>query len=358
MRVNWLALQDFRNYTAARLDLAPNGLTVVVGENGQGKTNLLEALGWLATLSSFRGVTNEALVRQGATHAYVRAEIDRDGRTMLLEAEIPARGAPRVLVNGNALKRSADLLGALRVSVFSPDDLALVKAGPSHRRQLLDDALVALAPRHAETIAAVERVLKQRGALLRQSGGKATPEVVSTLDVWDAKLAEHGTALVEARRDLVTRLEPIVATAYASVADGAAAIGLRYVPSWEGELHAALAAVRGDDLRRSVTTIGPHRDELDLSIGSLPARTHASQGEQRSLALALRLAVHDAVTESTGSPPLLLLDDVFSELDPHRSAALLATLPVGQALLTTAGELPVGAAPSATVTVHAGALAP
>ncbi|HUR78913.1 MAG TPA: DNA replication/repair protein RecF [Acidimicrobiales bacterium] len=362
MRVNWLAIRDFRNYTQARLDLAAHGLTVVIGENGQGKTNLLEALGWLATLSSFRGVTNEALVRQGATNAYVRAEVERDGRTMLLEAEVPLRGAPRVLVNGNALRRSADLLGALRVSVFSPDDLALVKAGPTHRRQLLDDALVALAPRHAETIASVERVLKQRGALLRQAGGKATPEVVSTLDVWDAKLAEHGAALVTARRELVIRLEPMVAKAYATVATGAAAIGLRYAPSWADDsnddnlderaaLHAALTKARSDDLRRGVTTIGPHRDELDLHIGSLPARTHASQGEQRSLALALRLAIHDAVTETTGSPPILLLDDVFSELDPQRSSALVAALPAGQALLTTAGHLPEGASPAATVTI-------
>jgi DNA replication and repair protein RecF len=358
VRVNWLSVQDFRNYTAARLELAPDGLTVVIGENGHGKTNLLEALAWLATLSSFRSAPNEALVRQGADRAYVRSEIDRDGRVVLIEAEVPPRGSPRVLVNGNALKRSADLLGALRVSVFSPDDLALIKAGPSNRRQLLDDALVALAPHHAETISAVERVLKQRGALLRQAGGKATPVVVSTLDVWDTKLAQHGTALVDARRDLVTQLEPRVAKAYASVASGAAAIGLRYVASWHDDLHTALTAARTDDLRRGVTTIGPHRDELELHIGSLPARTHASQGEQRSLALALRLAVHDAVSEATGSPPILLLDDVFSELDPHRSAALLAALPAGQAILTTAGQLPAGAAPAATVTITNGTIAP
>ena len=334
----------------------PDGLTVVVGENGHGKTNLLEALAWLATLSSFRGAPNEALVRQGSERAYVRAQIDRDGRTVRIEAEIPPRGAPRVLVNGNALRRSTDLLGALRVSVFSPDDLALIKAGPAHRRQLLDDALVALAPHHAETISAVERVLKQRGALLRQAGGKATAEVISTLDVWDTKLAEHGTALVEARRDLVTRLEPLVAKAYASVASGAAAIALRYVASWPGELHAALTAARSDDLRRGVSTIGPHRDELELHIGTLPARTHASQGEQRSLALALRLAVHHAVTDATGGAPVLLLDDVFSELDPHRSAALVAALPTGQAVLTTAGVLPPGAAPAATVRIREGAI--
>ncbi|MEY2418457.1 MAG: replication and repair protein RecF [Actinomycetota bacterium] len=340
------------------MELAPDGLTVVVGENGQGKTNLLEALAWLATLSSFRGAPNDALVRQGADRAYVRAEIDRDGRAVRIEAELPPRGSPRVLVNGNALRRSTDLLGALRVSVFSPDDLALIKAGPSHRRDLLDDALVALSPHHAETITAVERVLKQRGALLRQAGGKATPEVVSTLDVWDAKLAEHGTALVTARRELVTRLEPLVAKAYAAVAEGAASITLRYAASWEGELHAALQAARQDDLRRGITSIGPHRDELELHIGTLPARTHASQGEQRSLALALRLAVHYAVTEATASAPILLLDDVFSELDPHRSAALVSALPPGQAVLTTAGALPPGATPAATVRIANGTIEP
>jgi DNA replication and repair protein RecF len=364
MRVNWLTVQDFRNYESAELHVAPDGLTVVVGENGQGKTNLLEAIGWLATLASFRGAPNDALVRQGASSAFVRAEVDRDGRRTLIEAEVPQRGAPRVLVNGKALRRSADLLGALRVSVFSPDDLALIKAGPSHRRQLLDDALVALHARHAETITAVERVLKQRGALLRQAGGRATPEVVSTLDVWDSKLAEHGSALVVARQELVTRLEPLVAKAYAAVAAGASPITLRYAASYEsvadlderGALAAALAAARDADLRRGVTTVGPHRDELDLHIGSLPARTHASQGEQRSLALALRLAVHEAVTETTGAPPILLLDDVFSELDPARSAALLAHLPGGQAILTTAGPLPEGAAPAATVSIAAGRL--
>ncbi|MEY2399415.1 MAG: replication and repair protein RecF [Actinomycetota bacterium] len=364
MRVNWLAVQDFRNYTSARLDIAPDGLTVVEGQNGQGKTNLLEAIGWLATLSSFRGAPNEALVRQDARAAFVRAEADRDGRRLLLEAEIPRAGAPRVLVNAQPLRRSRDLLGAVRVSVFSPDDLSLIKGGPAERRQLLDDALVALAPQHTETIAAVERVLRQRGALLRSAGGKATADVVATLDVWDSKLAEHGAVLVNARRALAAQLEPVTAKAYAAVAQGAAAIGLRYVPSWSNPteidtraaLHAALGAARADDLRRGVTTLGPHRDELELHIGTLPARTHASQGEQRSLALALRLAVHETVTEVTGAAPVLLLDDVFSELDAHRSAALLANLPPGQAILTTAGPLPEGAKPASTVRVEAGTI--
>ncbi len=362
MRVNWLAVQDFRNYAAAELHLAPDGLTVVVGENGQGKTNLLEALAWLATLNSFRGAPNDALVRQGAAAAFVRAEVDRDGRRMTLGAEVTPRGSPRVLVNGQPLRKARDLLGAIRVSVFSPDDLTLVKGGPAERRRLLDDALVSLHPQHAETIAAVDRVLRQRSALLRQAGGKATPEVVATLDVWDTKLAEHGAVLVVARRGLVARLEPVVAKAYANVADGAATVTMRYVASWTRDdatlerdaLHTALHAARADDLRRGVSTVGPHRDEIDLHIGTLPARAQASQGEQRSLALALRLAVHDVVTETTGAAPILLLDDVFSELDAQRAAALVSHLPTGQAILTTAGALPPGASPAATVRIEDG----
>lgn len=354
MRVLWLALRDFRNYATAELHLAPEGLTVVHGDNGEGKTNLIEAIGWLATLSSFRGAPSEALVRTGAPSAVIRSEAERDGRRLTIEAELPAAGTPTVLVNRQRLRRSRDLLGALRASVFSPDDLALVKGGPSERRRLLDDALVALHPRHAETQSAVERVLRQRGTLLRQAGGRLTPEIASTLDVWDTKLAEHGTALADARRELVAALEPAVAKAYDQVASSSDRVTLRYVTSWDDDLGAALASARPDDIRRSATTVGPHRDELALTIAELPARTHASQGEQRSLALSLRLGVHTSVTEATGSPPVLLLDDVFSELDPDRSAALTAHLPAGQAVLTTAGPLPPGASPAKTVRIIEG----
>ena len=357
MRVLWLTLRDFRNYETAELTLAPEGLTVVHGDNGEGKTNLIEAIGWLATLASFRGAPNDALVRAGAAAAVIRSEAERDERRLTIEAEIPLSGTPTVLVNRQRLRRSRDLLGALRVSVFSPDDLALVKGGPSERRRLLDEALVSLHPRHAETQASFERVLRQRGTLLRQAGGRLTPEIASTLDVWDAKLTEHGTALAEARRDLVTRIEGPVAKAYDQVAAASARVSLRYVSSWGEDLGAALAAARADDVRRAANTVGPHRDELELRIAELPARTHASQGEQRSLALSLRLGVHTAVTEATETPPVLLLDDVFSELDPARSAALMTHLPAGQAVLTTAGPIPPGASPAKTVRIAGGRVA-
>ena len=354
MRVQRLWLTDFRSYTEAELEPAP-GLTAIVGANGQGKSNLLEAVAYLATLSSFRGAPGDALVRAGCERAVVRAEAERDGRRLLLEAELRTTGRDRVQVNRQPLRRARDLLGNLRVTVFSPDDLALVKGGPGERRRYLDQALVALHARHDATQSDLDRVLRQRNTLLKQAGGRLTADVESTLDVWDAKLAAVGETLAAARQQLVDRLEPATAKAYDQVAAAAADVSLVYEAPWrQAGLAAALAAARTDDLRRGVSTVGPHRDELQLSVGGLPARTHASQGEQRSLALALRLAAHGVVADDTGTPPVLLLDDVFSELDPDRSDALLAHLPPGQSLLTTAGHLPEAAAPELVVRVHGG----
>ena len=355
MRLRRITLADFRSYEAAELEPA-EGLTVIVGANGEGKTNLLEAIGYLATLSSFRGAPGDALVRQGAPSAVIRAEvIDADDRAALVEAELRRAGRDRVMVNRQTLRRARDLLGTVRVSVFSPDDLALVKGGPAERRRYLDDALVACAPKHDRTLVDLERILRQRNALLKQAAGRVTPEVEATLDVFDAKLAETGERLGTARAALVERLEPIVAKAYDVVASAAAAVTVGLDAPWQTQgLAAALAASRTEDLRRAVTTVGPHRDDAVLTINGMPARTHASQGEQRSLALALRLGAHELVTERAGSAPILLLDDVFSELDPDRSVALLRAIPVGQALLTTAGVLPQGLEPEQVVTVRDG----
>jgi DNA replication and repair protein RecF len=372
VRLVRLWVGDYRNYESAELEPAPEGLTVIQGGNGDGKTNLLEAIGYLATLSSFRGAPPDALIRHGADRGVVRAEVEREGRSVLLEVELHAGGRHRMMVNRQPVRRARDLLGALRVSVFSPDDLSLVKGGPAERRQYLDEVLVALRPANEALRADVERILRQRNALLKQAGLKQTgwkrsgnqlsPDIASTLDVWDAKLTEAGEALAVAREDLVVALEPQVTMAYGQLAAGRGDVTLAYQRSWRGPLSHALAAARDDDLRRASTTVGPHRDELSLAVAGggrdvpvpLPARTHASQGEQRSLALALRLGAHALVAESTGSSPVLLLDDVFSELDAARGAALLSSLPVGQALLTTAGPSPAGASPTRTVHVRAG----
>jgi DNA replication and repair protein RecF len=356
VRVDRLWLTDFRSYRDAELTLAPT-VTAIVGANGEGKTNLVEAIAFLATTSSFRGAPNDAMVRVGAATAVVRAEALRDERRLLIEAEISVAGRTRIQVNRQRLPRAKDLLGALRVSVFSPDDLELVKGGPGERRRYLDDALVALHPRNDQLRTDVERVLKQRNALLRQAGGRLTDEVASTLEVWDDRLAVAGDRLGAARAELVESLVPELTRCYQVVAGVEVAVEAIYRPEWlDTGLADALTAARGADLKRGVTTVGPHRDELHLSIAGLPARTHASQGEQRSLAFALRMSTHTLVAASVEAPPVVILDDVFSELDPWRSRALLDAIPVAQTILTTAGALPDGVRPEQQVVVEGGSL--
>jgi DNA replication and repair protein RecF len=335
------------------------GLTVVEGPNGVGKTNLLEAIAYLATRSSFRGAPPEALVRAGCDEGVVRAEVVRDGRELLIEASIRPGGRGRVQINRQRITRNRELLDALRVTVFSPDDLELVKGGPSSRRHFLDDLLVALHPRNDSVRTEFERVVRQRNALLKQSRGRLTAEIETTLGVWDTKMIAAGEALAEAREATLGELRPIVAQAYDSVARAPAHVAMRYEAPWrDGGLAAALAELRDQELRRGVSLVGPHRDEVSVTIGALPARTQASQGEQRSLALALRLAAHAAVARATATAPVLLLDDIFSELDPDRAAALVTHLPAGQTILSTAVGPPGGVEPGVVLGVDDGRLVP
>ena len=216
MLVRRLTLSQFRSYERAELDPAP-GLTVIIGRNGQGKTNLVEAIAYLSTLSSFRGVPSQVLIRDGAEAAGLAIKIDTDGRAIDIETTIARRGANKTLVNGQRLTRSRDLLGSLRVTVFTPDDLELIKGGPSGRRNYLDELLVALRPSWDLVLTDLDRVLRQRATLLKQSGGRIDGEVLSTLDVWDARLADLGTKLGEGRRQLVAELSPVVAEAYGNL---------------------------------------------------------------------------------------------------------------------------------------------
>jgi DNA replication and repair protein RecF len=352
-----LELLDFRNYHEA-LFTPIAGTTLIVGDNGHGKTNLVEAMAYLATLTSFRGAAPEALVRLGAERAVLRARVrDADGRVSEIEAELGPAGRNRVQVNRQRLARARDLLGVVRVTVFSPDDLTLVKGGPAERRRLLDDTLVALAVKYDASRRELDRVVRQRNVLLRQTAGRLDEDAARTLEVWDAKLVEVGEQFGHARATLVARLDPFVDEAYEQLAGTPTTIGLSYDPPWRRVgLAASLAEARRADLRQGVSTVGPHRDELMLTVSGLPARTHASQGEQRTLAIALRLAAHRLIAERTGSTPVLILDDVLSELDPGRGAALLGHLPGGQIVLTTAGPIPSAAAPQRVVRIEHGTI--
>jgi DNA replication and repair protein RecF len=356
-----LWLTDFRCYREAQLELAP-GVTVVSGANAQGKTSLLEAVSWVATGASFRGVLDAALVRTGCESAIVRAQVVDGARTQLLEAEIRANGRNRVRVNQQTLRRAQDRAELLRVTVFSPDDLQLVKGGPAGRRGYLDDLLVSIAPRYAAVRVDYERVLRQRNALLRH--GVHDSDDRHTLDVFDAQLARAGAELTRGRLRLLERLTPVVDEAYRELAGNAVPITAVYESAWLGAdadepepaFLVALQERRRAEQERRVTLAGPHRDEWRLQIGALDSRVHSSQGEQRTLALALRVAGHRLGTDVTGTPPVLLLDDVFSELDEHRTAALLANLDAGQTLVTTAGPVPTVLRAEQVVRVDAGRL--
>ncbi len=364
MRLSRLWLRDFRCYETLDVPFG-EGCTVITGANGQGKTSLLEAVAWIATGRSFRGVPDAALVASGHDEAIVRAEIVDDDRTTLTEAALRAVGRNRVLVNKQPVTRRCDMLEHLRVTVFSPDDLAVVKSGPARRRDYLDELLEAGAPRMASVRTDFERVLRQRNALLR--GGVRDAEARTTLDVLDDRLAASGGELVRGRLELVERLTPGVAQAYESLAGATPGLGLRYDAEWserglapdrlddvEPQLRAALETHRKREMDRGMTLVGPHRDDCRLLLNGLDARSHASQGEQRTLALALRLAGHRLIASVIDRDPVLLLDDVFSELDPDRSAALVAHLPATQTLLTTAGVVPPGIDAERQLEVHAG----
>ncbi|MHB1508322.1 MAG: DNA replication/repair protein RecF [Acidimicrobiales bacterium] len=340
-----LDLASFRNLESVVLRPSPNGLTVIKGDNGVGKTSLLEAIVYCSTLRSFRGVPREAVIANGKAQAHLHCVVLQGARDVDISVEISTSRRDRVQMNGQRVGGARDLLEVLQTTLFTPDDLELAKGPPSLRRGLLDDVISAASPRLAAEITSLERILRQRNALLRQLGGRLRADDVTTLAVWDERLAETGERISAARTELLEALEPHARTAFAALAPGAGTLELCYLPSYEGSLVSALAAARHDDLRRQVTTVGPQRDDVGMSAGGLDARNRLSQGRQRCVALALRLASHEYLTAATGMQPVLLLDDAFSELDDKTARALVNELPTGQALLTTAGSLPPGSEP-------------
>ena len=369
MHVRALAVADYRNYRAADLELGP-GVTVLLGRNGQGKTNLVEALGYLATLSSHRVATDAPLVRAGAAQALVRADVVRDGRSTLVEVEITPGKANRARLNRTPVPRAREVLGVLRTVLFAPEDLSLVRGDPSERRRFLDDLLVMRAPRLAGVRADYDRVLKQRNALLRSAsaarrGGAGAADVARTLEVWDSHLVGVGAELVAARLALLADLGPHLAESYEGLAGAGPQATAVYVSALQraGEpepmphdrgqiaevLTAALEARRKEELERGVTLVGPHRDEVLLSLGDLPAKGYASHGESWSLALALRLASYRLLGHDSGpgGTPVLVLDDVFAELDTQRRDHLAAVVRGAEQTVVTAAvgaDVPAGLA--------------
>jgi len=357
VHVSHLTLHNFRSYTDLDVPLQP-GASAFVGRNGQGKTNLVEAIDYLSRLASHRVATDAPLVKAGTDQAIIRAAVVRDGRTAVLEVELNPGRANRARVNKSPLPRARELLGLLRSVVFSPDDLTLVKGDPSDRRRFLDDLLVLRTPRLAGVRSDYDRVLKQRNSLLKTAGAArrgSTPQesALSTLGVWDAHLARTGAEILVERLRLVEDLKPYVGKAYETVARGAGRddAEIEYRPSVPevdsttsraAATEALLAEVerrRNDELDRGVSLVGPHRDELVLTLGNgdvrLPVKGYASHGESWSFALALKLASYDLL-HSDGDDPILILDDVFAELDSERRRQLAELVAGAEQVLVTA----------------------
>ena len=388
MHLTRLGLTDFRSYASADLMLEP-GVTTLSGPNGEGKTNLAEAIGYAATLGSHRVATDAPLVRQGAERAIVRAAIASGRGNALIEIEVNPGRANRVRLNRAPLPRAREILGVLRTVLFAPEDLALVKGDPGERRRFLDDLLVATAPRYAAVRSDYERIVRQRTVLLKSAGartsrgrvaassasqasgpggGPVPSSMAATLDAWDDQLARVGAELLAGRLSLVRALRPHVEAAYAAVSGDRGPAGIAYRPSFalpafpallpapgdgadaEGEggagtdgkgaelekaMRDALQQARPGELERGICLVGPHRDELELRVGELPARGYASQGESWSLALALRLAAYELL-RADGEDPVLILDDVFAELDAGRRDRLALLVAGAEQVIVTA----------------------
>lgn len=375
MHLRHLSVTDFRSYRSAEVPLSP-GITTLLGRNGQGKTNLVEAAGYAATLASHRVATDAPLVRHGAESAVVRAAVVRDGRETVVELEIVPGRANRARLNKSPLTRPRDVLGTLRTVLFAPEDLSLVKGDPSERRRFLDDLLVARQPRWAGVRSDYDKALRQRNALLRSGqhlwrpARRGVPEhrlnpgetveeakasAEGTLAVWDTQVAQVGAALTYARLRLLHDLGPYLSEAYTTIADTETTATVSYRSSLEGavaetiaagevpdqeQLYAATLAAMEDRRRaeqeRGVTLVGPHRDDVVLALGELPAKGYASHGESWSIALALRLASFRLLRHDVGTDPVLVLDDVFAELDTGRRERLAELVSECEQVLITA----------------------
>lgn len=353
MGLHELTLRHFRLFREYSFRPDPEAVTVFLSPNGTGKTSVLEAVHALATASSFRTSTASDMIRLGESVAEVHGVIFQRERRVQVDLTL-TRGArqttKRMLVNGLRPRSRAEVAEVLPLTVFTPEGVDVVRGGPEQRRTYVTTLVTDVDPLTGEAVERFHRVLSQRNALLRSlEGDRPSKSQEDELSLWTADFCEASGVILEQRRWLLEQLTPLVARFYAELAQSHEVVGLTYERSWSGDLGDALERSSRDDRYRGYTTIGPHRDDVVLSIDERDARRQASQGEQRSLALALRLAGHELVRQQRGLDPLLLLDDVFSELDPLRSDRLLALLPAGQTLVTTAVPLPSALTPAALI---------
>jgi len=348
-----LRLRNFRLFEELSFQPDTEAITVLLSPNGTGKTTVLEAVYALATASSFRTGAASDLIRSGESASEVHGVLFQRERRVQVDLTL-TRGTrnttKRMLVNGQRPKSRADVADALPLTIFTPEGVDIVRQGPENRREFLTNLLTDVDLTTGDVIERFSRILSQRNALLRQlQGDRPTTLQQGELDVWTIDFCNVSEELVVLRKKLLDDVAPLVANYYHELAEDDSIVGVSYEQSWSGDLERALRESFDDDRFRGHTTIGPQRDDVALTLDGRDTRRQASQGEQRSLALAIRLAGHELVQNRRGVDPLLLLDDVFSELDPHRSDRLLNLLPTGQTLVTTASPLPAGMSPAAVI---------
>jgi DNA replication and repair protein RecF len=361
MRLAWVELREFRNHELTRLDPMPDGLVAVVGPNGEGKTNLLEGLHFLYALSSPRTSTSANLVREGAEAGYARGEFETLQGRVLVEVEIPSQGATRVHVNRSPVRRKRDLRRQVRSVLFGPFDVPIITGDPAKRRAFMDEAVIALWPTREPLFAAYDRALRQRNRLLKEWD---RPGVPTGIDAWDEEVVSAGSALTRARAEAVELLRPFASEEFAHLAGYE--LSCVYRPNvWsdvdlEATFRERIHERRRDELLRRTSLVGPHRDDLELAVRDLRARAFGSHGETWAAALCLRLGLATATEQELGEPPLLLVDDPFSALDPRRRDQIGARLASrgGQVLISVADEAHVPAVAHRVWDVRAGAVTP
>ena len=346
MRVTALALVDFRNHAHLSLAFEP-GVSTILGRNGRGKTNIIEAINYGATLGSHRVSTDSPLIRQGCTSAHIGLTVHKADRRAAIEIDIHEGRSNVVNLNGSVLRRPRDILGMLACVVFAPEDLELVKGDPSARRRYVDDFAVAMAPRIAGVRSDYERVLRQRNALLKSAGRRQlSVSARSTLDAWDEQFVQHAALLVDARLRMLSSLNPFIEQHGNMISGGTEPLTATYVSSWltpeaqtpetiAAQIRDAISARHVDEIERGISLVGPHRDDVLLSLSSAPAKGYASHGQSWSIALALRLATY-SVLRTLDDDPILILDDVFAELDSRRRERLMGALAGAEQTIVTA----------------------
>lgn len=334
MHAEFVHITDYRNIESIHLEPAPVGVTAITGANGQGKSSIIEAISYALSGRSFRNARKESMVRKGCEQAVVRIGLAVADRQVLVELAMRKGSSDNLLLNHNAAARS-EVARLAPLTIFTPGDIEIIAGPPAERRDFVDSALTVMGPRAAEAVEKYEALLRHRTSILRQIAATNSSSLAEMLEVFDEQLADAGERLARMRLSLLGRIEPVLSHLYAGISGESDTVSLSYSSTWGQDLREAMTRSRGEDLRRGATSVGPHRDDVAFSLNGLDARYEASQGEQRTLAFALKMGLHEMVRDRIGEEPIVLLDDVFSELDRSRSDKVLETAKVAQVLVTT-----------------------